>query len=308
MPVKNVGAYVADAVASIQQQKFQDWQLVVVDDNSHDTTPAIVTALMKTEPRLTYIRSDGQGIVHALNLGYRSTSGEYIKFIDGDDALAESFSEAVHALTCCDASYHDADIVRSDLTKLASLRMTSKFRDDHYSSFFRPGVVSPPRWAWTFSRTIGDALFPLPASLSSPHEDYWVALAIKRRARSLNYVPTPVYFYRQHDQQFFGGLFNYSPRYVIPRAQAMLKILDLIEGDTALSPTGDPGAFQQLQRMKIYYSLMGEDTLSLRRVAQSQLRTPEKLKLLVIKKAPRLAAALSRRKSGISSKLVRALK
>lgn len=97
MPVKNANGTVARAIRSIQKQSLTDWELILVDDHSIDSTPKILQALAADDNRIRPFSSQGQGIADALNSGIAHCQGRYVARMDADDVslperLASQFS------------------------------------------------------------------------------------------------------------------------------------------------------------------------------------------------------------------------
>ncbi len=82
VPTYNRADTVKRAIASVQAQTFQDWELIVVDDGSTDDTSSLIAGL---DPRMVVIRQENQGISGARNTGLTSSTGQYIAFLDSDD-------------------------------------------------------------------------------------------------------------------------------------------------------------------------------------------------------------------------------
>jgi teichuronic acid biosynthesis glycosyltransferase TuaG len=85
MPAFNAEAYIADAIRSVVDQTYGNWELLVVDDGSEDATAEIVRGLSSADARIKYVyqRNGGQG--KARNTGIRNSSGELVAFLDSDD-------------------------------------------------------------------------------------------------------------------------------------------------------------------------------------------------------------------------------
>ncbi len=90
MPVYNGGEFLVDAVASIAEQSFQDWELVCVNDGSTDGSRQRLDALAKLEPRIRNIHQSNAGIVSALNRGCAAARGKLICRLDCDDIAFQS--------------------------------------------------------------------------------------------------------------------------------------------------------------------------------------------------------------------------
>lgn len=90
VPTYNHGAYLGACLDSLEAQTTQDFEIIVVDDASTDNTSEIVEGYQTFfGQRLTYLKLEkrvGRGEVR--NYGLRSAKGEYITFLDADDAYA----------------------------------------------------------------------------------------------------------------------------------------------------------------------------------------------------------------------------
>lgn len=82
IPTYNRSHLIRDAVESVLNQTYQDFELIVVDDGSTDNTKEILSVY---QDKLTYIYQDNQGRSHARNHGIKLARGEYIAFLDSDD-------------------------------------------------------------------------------------------------------------------------------------------------------------------------------------------------------------------------------
>jgi len=85
IPVHNAERTVRAAVGSILRQTFADFELVIVNDGSTDSTPAILESIAGDEPRVRLIHTPQRGIIHALNIGIAHCSGELVARMDADD-------------------------------------------------------------------------------------------------------------------------------------------------------------------------------------------------------------------------------
>ncbi len=86
LPVYNVEAFVAEALASIQSQTFADIEIIVVDDGSTDNTLRIVEQIASSDSRIKIVRaSRNLGLPAALNFGLPFCRSPFIARMDGDD-------------------------------------------------------------------------------------------------------------------------------------------------------------------------------------------------------------------------------
>lgn len=107
LPTYNRGAFIAEAIASVQAQSFQNWELVVVDDGSTDDTQAAV-ASFAIDPRIRYLWQDRAGVAVARNRGLAETLAPLVAYLDSDNLWYPDFlSRAVDCL----ATEPDVDLV-----------------------------------------------------------------------------------------------------------------------------------------------------------------------------------------------------
>ena len=82
IPTYNRKAYVLEAVDSVLEQTYGDYELIVVDDGSEDGTGE---ALKEYSEKLRYAHQDNNGVSSARNSGLELAEGEFIAFLDSDD-------------------------------------------------------------------------------------------------------------------------------------------------------------------------------------------------------------------------------
>ncbi len=82
IPTYNRGWVIQEAIDSVLDQDFSDYELIVVDDGSDDNTPAILSAYGK---KLTVLDQSNRGVSAARNRGIAAAAGQLIAFLDSDD-------------------------------------------------------------------------------------------------------------------------------------------------------------------------------------------------------------------------------
>lgn len=84
LPTYNRERFVGEAIESVLAQNFTDFELIVVDDGSTDQTASRVTQI--GDPRLIYVFQKNKGRSNARNRALSIARGDYIAFLDSDDA------------------------------------------------------------------------------------------------------------------------------------------------------------------------------------------------------------------------------
>ncbi|MBE9666358.1 glycosyltransferase family 2 protein [Mucilaginibacter boryungensis] len=109
MPAYNAGKYIGEAIQSVLQQTFVDFELLIVNDGSTDGTLAVINSF--DDKRIVVINQQNKGIAEALNTGLKYAKGAYIARFDADDiCYPERLQKQYDFLT----SYPDYVMVGSD--------------------------------------------------------------------------------------------------------------------------------------------------------------------------------------------------
>lgn len=91
MPVRNRPELIPLAIQSVIAQTYSNWELIVVDDGSTDTTSAVVAEFAEADSRVKLIRQGPIGVCAARNNGLSYAQGALVAFIDSDNAWVPHF-------------------------------------------------------------------------------------------------------------------------------------------------------------------------------------------------------------------------
>ncbi len=97
MPTYNGSKYISEAIESIINQTFTDWELIIVDDCSTDDTPNIIQKYVVQDSRIRMLTMPSNSGSARLprRLGVYNANGEYICLIDHDDYIAVDYFEKI---------------------------------------------------------------------------------------------------------------------------------------------------------------------------------------------------------------------
>lgn len=108
MPAFNSEKYIRDAIDSVRNQTFGEWELIVVDDCSTDLTYEIICKIAREDPRIKIFRNEtNRGAAASRNAGFLQCSGKYVALLDSDDLWEPE--KLKKQLACAETS--GADIV-----------------------------------------------------------------------------------------------------------------------------------------------------------------------------------------------------
>ena len=96
MPVYNGEKFLKEAIESILNQTYKDFEFLIVYDESTDGTLSIIQEFQEKDTRVVLINGDKEGISGALNKGIKKSRGKYIARLDADDiSLATRFEKQI---------------------------------------------------------------------------------------------------------------------------------------------------------------------------------------------------------------------
>ena len=110
MPAYNAAFFIDDAIQSVINQTFIDWELLIINDGSTDNTAEKILPWLSRDSRVHYFYQENGKQGKARNLGILKSKGEYLAFLDADDLwLPEKLSVQI-----VEIQKHNVDLVFSD--------------------------------------------------------------------------------------------------------------------------------------------------------------------------------------------------
>lgn len=106
-PCYNAAQYIEETIMSICQQTVSDWELIIIDDASHDTSVEIIKKIIAKDKRIKLIeREKNEGAGYARNEGLRIARGRYIAFLDSDDVwLSDKLEKQINFMQKYDYAF-----------------------------------------------------------------------------------------------------------------------------------------------------------------------------------------------------------
>lgn len=109
VPVYNAEKYLNGTISNILEQTFTNFELILIDDGSKDSSGIICDEWRKKDPRVKVIHQKNTGVGGARNAGLAVAQGEYIGFVDNDDLIHPQMYDILISI----ADKENADIVMS---------------------------------------------------------------------------------------------------------------------------------------------------------------------------------------------------
>lgn len=145
IPIFNSAPYLSGCLASVSKQTIGDWEAILIDDASTDESAQIAASYCKQDHRFCLLQQPhNMGQSAARNLGMQHVKGEYLLFLDSDDALAPDYLEVMlHHI-------EDADVLQTGYKRVS---LDGTITEEKCPSWHRRYVLTSPcmrlyRTAW----------------------------------------------------------------------------------------------------------------------------------------------------------------
>ena len=196
VPVYKVENYLDRCVESLLAQTYQNLEIILVDDGSPDSCPALCDEWGKRDEHIVVIHKPNGGLSDARNAGVLAAHGDYIGFVDSDDYVAPDMYESLYAhlveadadVSICgiadvyfDHTENPSEIIRTTMTSqevLSDMLLNKTLT-----------VCVPPRLypSWL--------LHKVPQPVGMTHEDSWTVVDFFTKVDKVAVDTTPRYFY-----------------------------------------------------------------------------------------------------------------
>lgn len=197
IPVYNVEKYIQKCFDSIIAQTFRNFEVIIVDDGSTDSSAEIIDRYVSDNKMFKCIRQRNMGVSAARNTGLRAASGQFVSFVDPDDWIDERMFELMmsevhqenYDVVCCNwVNYDDEN------NKVIYHSIKDDFElNDNSDLLLSTKIIGRSVWNKIFRLTLVENEFPEDMEIG---ED-WVFLAnYCTKKLKVKYINMPLYCYR----------------------------------------------------------------------------------------------------------------
>ena len=200
VPCFNQAKFLSEALQSVFDQSWQNWECIIVNDGSPDNTEQIADEWCAKDTRFKYFKQENKGVSAARNAGLKIAKGDFIQFLDGDDVIRkDKFTRSITAAG--NNSYPDLVISNfmmfyENPDQLSAPYCNLKEADFNYTDFLL-------KWDVDFTIPIHCGLFR--SSLIAGflfnenlkgREDWFMWLQAIKRAEQVYFLDEPMALYR----------------------------------------------------------------------------------------------------------------
>lgn len=205
IPCYKVEKYMKRCLDSVLSQTFCQWEAICVDDGSPDECGAILDQYAKCDYRIKVIHQENQGLSMARNNGMKLAQGDYIYFLDSDDAMHPQLLEIAYGL----AQKHNAELVcfntykgnkeKFEINEINSSKIKTKVTNNPIFLGSRKEKYAIHYNVWTklYKKDLLDGLEFIPGI---HFEDYPHTYAVLARKPKTVVTPTKLHFYTDNGE------------------------------------------------------------------------------------------------------------
>lgn len=248
LPVYNVEKYLPICIESVLGQKYNNLEIILVNDGSTDKSPAICEDYAKRDGRIRVIRQHNKGLASARNSGIAAAQGEYLFFVDSDDCinprlidtaveLAEQFQAKIVQveLEMVAESFQDYNrpIVQIPETATFSLQQSLRNLDvDNQDISKDIRLTTTVVWNKLYHRTIFEKVRF--AEGLRIHEDQMVMHRLITAGNGMVFLKSPLYYYRENSNSLIRAKWHSKKLAIIDCYKDRINcILDLPDTEEA---------------------------------------------------------------------------
>lgn len=116
IPLYNTEKYISQTIESVINQKYNNWELIIINDCSTDKGPEIVKKYQNQDERIKLINLEkNSGAAIARNVGIENAKGEFVAFIDSDDIWEKNkLKEQISFMLVNDYNFSFTDYIQID--------------------------------------------------------------------------------------------------------------------------------------------------------------------------------------------------
>ena len=198
VPVYKVEKYIGQCIESILSQTFKDFELILVDDGSPDSSGAICDQYAQKDSRIQVFHKENGGVSSARNYGIEKAKGEWLCFVDSDDWIEPTYLGDFE-LGKCDADiYMQGYVKEKDGSVIAKHDFEQCDNDEFFTilSFSEDNYIINSPCFKLFKRSIVMNHYVRFDTNTSYGEDHLFSLTYVLFARSAHYSLGTGYIYR----------------------------------------------------------------------------------------------------------------
>lgn len=217
MPLRNSAKFICDALDSIINQSYSNWELIIVDDHSVDDSIGLIEKYQKLHSQIFWFNNPGKGIIPALKFGFSKAQGKFICRFDSDDKMPKDRLKIM--LNKWNESSQNKTIVTGQVEYFGKTisegyknyeKWLNQINSDgeQWSNIYRECVIASPNWLMRKQDLLAIGAFN---NLEYP-EDYDLVLKCYQAGFQIQYCEETTLYWREHPERTSRNSEHYQQR------------------------------------------------------------------------------------------------
>lgn len=218
VPVYNTEKYLRRCIDSILTQTYQNFELLLIDDGSKDSSGAICDEYARNDERIRVIHRANSGVSVTRNIGIQEAKGDYISFVDSDDYIAVNMIETL--VVRANKYYSDIVMCKYFIEKTGKTSCVSMDYDEVYDGAdrvkngllylyytdYHSGLYS--LWNKLIKKSVYSTNNILFDSSLKRGEDAWFIFQCLKHCKRVDFIPEAYYYYYQNESSVMHTLYD----------------------------------------------------------------------------------------------------
>lgn len=245
VPVYNVENYLNYCVDSLLRQTFNDFEILLIDDGSKDNSGKLCDEIKEKDTRISVYHKQNGGLSDARNFGIVHAKGDFLLFIDSDDALHPDFCKVLIELQ----QKYTADVVSTKMTLFSDYGRISEFNKKNFKpnekiyydneilkQYFNPTDGARCIYHGLCMKLYKRELFNnLRFEKGRLHEDLYITHKLLNISSCFVFVDLPYYYYYQKNMNSICK--NYKPKNFNDEIDAIHLMISSYENNADIYPS-----------------------------------------------------------------------
>lgn len=217
VPVYNVENFIDKCIDSIEQQSYQNLDIILIDDGSTDNSGKICDEWASRDKRIKVIHKENGGLSDARNVGIEIAKGKYVTFIDSDDYILPGFIKYLYDLI----ENNNADISVCQLINVDEnnfelskggnqIDIVVEGNQECMKEYLSGNAIDTVAWRKLYRSALFKSGIRYP--IGKYHEDVWTTYKLIASCDTIAIGSKALYAYRQRNGSIVNS--SFSPKHM----------------------------------------------------------------------------------------------
>lgn len=247
MTARNEEAFLADCLDSIINQEYTNWELIIIDDHSTDSTSKIMKVYTEKDARIQAFANEGKGIIEALRMAFTKSSGQMITRMDADDLMSSDKLKLFHQIlrvsgpghvTVGEVKYFSDTVLGDGYLNYEKWLNELTSAESNYNEIYKECSIPSPNWMCHRADLNACGAF----NSDTYPEDYDLTFRFYQLGLKIKHVPSITHYWRDHPNRSSRNDPNYQDnRFLDLKIHYFLKLDHKADRPLALIGAGKKG-------------------------------------------------------------------